>query len=74
MLAEWKEVGGAATYDNKSGVKLVTASNRRNSPQCLDSVIHHNNLLKNILVSIAIAGGGRGSVIYCAVLQCLQLQ
>ena len=50
VLAERKEVGGAATYNNDAGVKLVTATNRRNSPQCLDSVIHHNNLLNNILV------------------------
>lgn len=53
VLAERKEVGGAATYDNDFGVTLVTASNRRNPPQCLDSAIHHNNLLNNILVSSA---------------------
>lgn len=51
VLAERKEVGGAATYDNNLGVALVTACNRRNPPQCLDSAIHHNNLLNNILVS-----------------------
>lgn len=50
VLAERKEVGGAATYDNNQGVALVTACNRRNPPQCLDSAIHHNNLLNNILV------------------------
>ena len=50
VLAERKEVGGAATYDNDLGVTLVTATNRRNPPQCLDSTIHHNNLLNNILV------------------------
>lgn len=50
VLAERKEVGGAATYDNNLGVTLVTAANRRNPPQCLDSAIHHNNLLNNILV------------------------
>lgn len=44
-------MGGAATYDNNLGVELVTACNRRNPPQCLDSAIHHNNLLNNILVS-----------------------
>lgn len=43
-------MGGAATYDNDLGVALVTATNRRNPPQCLDSAIHHNNLLNNILV------------------------
>ena len=50
VLAERKEVGGAATYDNSLGVTLVTAANRRNPPQCVDSAIHHNNLLNNILV------------------------
>lgn len=52
VLAERKEVGGAATYDNDRGVALTTAANRRNPPQCLDSAIHHNNLLNNILVSL----------------------
>lgn len=50
VLAERKEIGGAATYDNNLGVTLVTAANRRNPPHCLDSAIHHNNLLNNILV------------------------
>ena len=31
---------------------LVTASTRRNSPATLDSKIHHNNLLNNILAKI----------------------
>ncbi|CAM9558395.1 unnamed protein product, partial [Hapterophycus canaliculatus] len=52
VLAERKEVGGAATYDNDHGVTLVTAANRRNPPQCVDSAIHHNNLLNNILPKI----------------------
>lgn len=34
------------------GLKLVTSSIRRNPPQCLDSKIHHNNLLNNILAKI----------------------
>ncbi len=47
VLAEWKPpVGGAA------GIRLITASVRRNSPQTLDSKIHHNNLLNNILAKI----------------------
>jgi branched-chain amino acid aminotransferase group I len=35
-----------------SGIRLITASVRRNSPSCLDSKIHHNNLLNNILAKI----------------------
>ena len=34
------------------GIRLVTASVRRNSPSCLDSKIHHNNLINNILAKI----------------------
>ncbi|MEO8663986.1 MAG: aminotransferase class IV [Ignavibacteria bacterium] len=48
VLAEWKE----PVYDNESGVKLITSSVRRNSPLNLDSKIHHNNLLNNILAKI----------------------
>ena len=47
VLAEWK----APVYGN-DGVRLVTSSVRRNNPQCLDSKIHHNNLLNNILACI----------------------
>jgi len=47
VVPEWKPVGDAATYDNRNGIKLVTAANRRNSPQCVDSKIHHNNLINN---------------------------
>ncbi len=36
----------------KEGVKLITSSIRRNTPQCLDSKIHHNNLINNILAKI----------------------
>ena len=35
-----------------AGIRLVTASVRRNSPATLDSKIHHNNLLNNILAKI----------------------
>jgi branched-subunit amino acid aminotransferase/4-amino-4-deoxychorismate lyase len=52
VLAEWKPVESVATYDNCRGVALVTASQRRNPPSCLDSKIHHNNLLNNILPKI----------------------
>ncbi|KAK6143287.1 hypothetical protein DH2020_023635 [Rehmannia glutinosa] len=48
VLAEWKP----PVYDNESGINLVTATTRRNSPNNLDSKIHHNNLLNNILAKI----------------------
>ncbi len=48
VLAEWKPL----VYDNDSGIKVITSSQRRNGPQFLDSKIHHNNLLNNILAKI----------------------
>lgn len=48
VLAEWKP----PVYDNEKGLMLVTATTRRNSPNNLDSKIHHNNLLNNILAKI----------------------
>lgn len=48
VLAEWKP----PVYDNTKGITLVTATTRRNSPNNLDSKIHHNNLLNNILAKI----------------------
>lgn len=48
VLAEWK----ALVYDNKKGIRVITSSIRRNGPQFLDSKIHHNNLLNNILAKI----------------------
>jgi len=48
VLAEWKPL----VYDNSSGIKVITSSQRRNGPQFLDSKIHHNNLLNNILAKI----------------------
>ena len=47
VLAEWKP----PVYSDE-GIRVVTASTRRNTPSCLDSKIHHNNLLNNILASI----------------------
>ncbi len=47
VLAEWKP----PVYSDE-GIRVVTASTRRNTTQCLDSKIHHNNLLNNILASI----------------------
>ncbi len=48
VLAEFKP----PVYDNEKGIKLVTSHIRRNSPVYLDSKIHHNNLLNNILAKI----------------------
>ncbi|XP_048225644.1 branched-chain-amino-acid aminotransferase-like protein 1 isoform X2 [Ricinus communis] len=48
VLPEWKP----PVYDNTHGINLVTATTRRNSPNNLDSKIHHNNLLNNILAKI----------------------
>lgn len=47
VLAEWKP----PVYSD-DGIRVITASTRRNTPQCLDSKIHHNNLLNNILASV----------------------
>lgn len=48
VLAEWKPL----VYDNNRGIKVISSSVRRNSPQFLDSKIHHANLLNNILAKI----------------------
>lgn len=48
VLAEWKPL----VYDNEHGIKVISTSQRRNGPQFLDSKIHHNNLLNNILAKI----------------------
>jgi branched-chain amino acid aminotransferase group I len=58
VLAEWKP----PVYSN-DGIRVVTASTRRNTPQCLDSKIHHNNLLNNILASIEANVAGVDSAI-----------
>lgn len=47
VLAEWK----APIYPGP-GIRLVSSSIRRNPAQCLDSKIHHNNLINNILACI----------------------
>jgi protein-lysine N-methyltransferase EEF2KMT len=52
IVPEYKPVGGAATYDNAAGIDLITATNRRNPPQCVDSKIHHCNLINNILPKV----------------------
>ncbi len=47
VLAEWKPPA-----HDPGGVRLITSSVRRNSPQCIDSRIHHANLVNNILAKI----------------------
>ncbi len=47
VLAEWKK----PVYD-ASGISLITSSIRRNNPSSIDSKIHHNNLINNILAKI----------------------
>lgn len=46
VLAEWK----APVYNND--ITLITSSIRRNGPANIDSKIHHNNLINNILAKI----------------------
>ncbi len=53
VLAEWKE----PVY-SPNGIRLITASVRRNPPQTLDARIHHNNLLNNILAKIEAEAAG----------------
>ena len=48
VLAEWKPL----VYNNEEGIRVITSAQRRNNPQFLDSKIHHNNLLNNILAKI----------------------
>ena len=47
VAAEWKP----PVY-SQDGIRLITSAIRRNSPQCIDSKIHHNNLINNILAKI----------------------
>lgn len=48
VLAEWKP----PVYDNQNGIRIITAAIRRNNPAFVDSKIHHNNLINNILAKI----------------------
>ena len=61
VLAEWKPL----VYDNNSGITVLSTSQRRNAPQFLDSKIHHNNLLNNILAKIQanVAGKDAGMML-----------
>ena len=58
VLAEWKP----AIYSGKK-LRLVTANVRRNSPLFLDSKIHHNNLINNILAKIESNNAGTDDAI-----------
>jgi len=48
ILAEWKP----PIYRDMNGIQVITSSIRRNSPNHVDSKIHHNNLINNILAKI----------------------
>lgn len=48
ILPEYK----APVYDNEHGISIITSTIRRNSPLFVDSKIHHNNLINNILAKI----------------------
>ena len=54
VLAEWKPLmdSSGQAVGAMTPQRLVTSSIRRNTPACLDSKIHHNNLLNNILAKI----------------------
>lgn len=61
VLSEFKsamDCCGKTLKNNKIGINLITSSIRRNSPQSLDSKIHHNNLLNNILAKIEANNNG----------------
>ena len=58
MLPEYK---GAVYGDGD--LKLITSSVRRNGPSYLDSKIHHNNLLNNILAKIQASHAGADDAI-----------
>ncbi len=53
VLAEWKPPVYSA-----AGIRLVSSTIRRNSPQSVDSKIHHNNLINNILAKIEANAAG----------------
>ena len=55
VLPEWKlpgDTSGGGGMGGARGIRLITAAIRRNPPQCVDSKIHHNNLINNILAKI----------------------
>jgi branched-chain amino acid aminotransferase len=54
VLAEWKP----PVYDNEKGISVITSAIRRNAPEHVDSKIHHNNLINNILAKIQANNAG----------------
>lgn len=52
VVPEWKNVQNPTTYNNDTGISLITATTRRQGPATLDSKIHHCNLINNILAKI----------------------
>lgn len=54
VLAEHKP----PVYDTNAGLRLITASIRRPSPDVLDPKIHHNNLLNSILAKMEASAAG----------------
>ncbi len=52
VLAEWKPPLNEINKNREQGLRLVTSSIRRNPPQCIDSKIHHNNLINNVMAKI----------------------
>lgn len=52
VLAEWKPPLNEINKNRGQGLRLITSSIRRNPPQCIDSKIHHNNLINNVLAKI----------------------
>lgn len=54
VLAEWK----LPVYDNAKGIRVITSAIRRNIPEFVDSKIHHNNLINNILAKIQANNAG----------------
>jgi branched-chain amino acid aminotransferase group I len=66
VLPEWKP-----PVFGTRGLVLVTSSWRRNPPQCLDSRIHHNNLLNNILAKIEADAAGADDAIMLDLAGCV---
>jgi branched-chain amino acid aminotransferase len=59
VLPEWKP----PLHRDKGGMRLITSSVRRNTAQCLDSKIHHNNLINNILAKIEANAAGADAAV-----------
>jgi len=59
ILAEYKP----PVYDNEHGIRIFTSTIRRNSPLSVDSKIHHNNLINNILAKIQSNAAGKDAAL-----------